>query len=267
MIFTAPAFLPILPSPLPLQETVGDFCLAANLAKTGRPDSADKQPPFVEAAIDRTWTADEIDARVTQASVALCLSWKLIPGQQWHKTVAILASNSVGLLKFHQLDGYLNGFQVDVLILSWAIHRIGGGCLMLQPTSSADEIAEHLGRVPPFALFVSQDLLSLGQQAVRKSSLAPGLPFYTLAVPDHAGRTAAVDPDQDLFSISTFDDLIALSKGLPPMHRTLLSANDATRRVAYYCTTSGTSGTQVTAQNPHTHTRLIKPFLPLRSAL
>ncbi|KAF2259643.1 putative AMP dependent ligase/synthetase [Lojkania enalia] len=227
MIFTAPAFLPTLPSPLPLQETIGDFCLAANIAKKVGSDSADKQSPFVEAAIDRAWTTDEIGARVAQVAAALCSSWKLVPGQQWHKTVAILATNSV-----------------DILILSWAIHRIGGGCLMLQPTSSADEIAGHLDRVPPFAMFVSQDMLPLGQEAVRRSSLPSELPLYRLSESDHALHTAAAQPDQDLAKPSTLDDLIADSKGLPPMHRSPLPANEATRRVAYYCTTSGTSGFQ-----------------------
>lgn len=104
MIFTPPAFLPTLPSPLPLQETVGDFCLAANLAKTAGPGSEDKRPPFVEASTDRAWTADEIGVRVGQVAAALASSWKIVPGQQWHKIVAIVASNSVSLLKYQPRD-------------------------------------------------------------------------------------------------------------------------------------------------------------------
>jgi acyl-CoA synthetase (AMP-forming)/AMP-acid ligase II len=99
MIFTAPDFLPTLPTPLPLQETIGDFCLTENFAKTARSDSADKRPPFVEAAIDRAWTADKIGARVAQVATALFDSWKLVPGQEWNKVVAILASNSVSSLE------------------------------------------------------------------------------------------------------------------------------------------------------------------------
>lgn len=110
---------------------------------------------------------------------------------------------------------------------------------MLQPTSSADEIAEHLGRIPPFAIFVSQDLLPLGQEAVRRSPLSSELPFYRLSV-----------PDQDSAKIPCLDDLIAATKELPPMQKVPLSTNDATRRVAYYCTTSGTSGFQVISHNP-----------------
>jgi hypothetical protein len=121
---------------------------------------------------------------------------------------------------------------------------------MLQPTSSVDEIAEHLGRVPPSAMFVSQDLLPLGQEAVRKSSLSSELPLYSLSMPDHSPRTSAVEPNQNVANISTLDDLIVVGKDLPPLHRTPLSANEATRRVAYYCTTSGTSGFQVISHNP-----------------
>jgi acyl-CoA synthetase (AMP-forming)/AMP-acid ligase II len=97
MIFTPPTFLPTLPS-VPLQEPVGDFCLAKSLARTIGSDTADKPAPFVEAMIDRAWTPDEISARVAQVAAALCSSWQLVPGQKWHKIVAILASNSVSFL-------------------------------------------------------------------------------------------------------------------------------------------------------------------------
>ncbi|CAM1508755.1 Fc.00g056030.m01.CDS01 [Cosmosporella sp. VM-42] len=220
MIFTPPASLPALPSPLPLQETIGDFCLATRLARASEPD---QRPAFIEAAIDRTWTTNQINARLSQLTAALCSAWEIAPGQKWHKTVAILASNCV-----------------DTLILSWAIHRVGGGCLMLQPTSSADEMAAHLDRVPPFAIFVSQDLLLLGREALRKSSLSSELPFYSFSETNNPPPAA----DQDLSKISTLDDLIAAGKDLPPLQKTPLSTDEARRRVAYYCTTSGTSGFQ-----------------------
>lgn len=137
------------------------------------------------------------------------------------------------------------------MILSWAIHRIGGGCLMLQPTSSAEEIAGHLDRIPPFAMFVSQDLLPLGQAALGLRSLSLERALYRFPVPGHPAQAAAIDPDQDVPKIPTLDDLLAASEGLPPILKAPLSANEANRRVAYYCTTSGTSGFQVTtAQSP-----------------
>jgi hypothetical protein len=113
---------------------------------------------------------------------------------------------------------------------------------MMQPTSSAEEIAGHFDRVPPFAMFASQDLLPLAQEAVQRSSLS-GLPLYKLSMPG-----GAAEPDQHLSRITTLDDLIAAAKGLPPMQKGSLSVDEATRRVAYYCTTSGTSGFQV---KPH----------------
>lgn len=98
MIFSAPSFLPTLPCPLPLEETVGDFCLTANHAKAVKSGLVDKKYPFVEAANGQTWTTQQISARVAQVSAALCSSWRIVPGEPWHKIVAILASNSVGLL-------------------------------------------------------------------------------------------------------------------------------------------------------------------------
>ncbi|KAJ5233188.1 AMP dependent ligase/synthetase [Penicillium chermesinum] len=182
MIFTPPTYLPALPS-VPLHEPVGDFCLAK------------------KATIDQAWTPDQIRDRVAQVAAGLCLAWQLVPGQKWHKIVAILASNSV-----------------DTLILSWAIHRLGGACLMMQPTSSAEEIAGHFERVPPFAIFASQDLLPLAQETTQRSSQSE-LPLYKLP-------------------------LAGTARDLPPLDQGLWAANEATRRVAYYCTTSGTSGLQ-----------------------
>ncbi|KAF7586847.1 hypothetical protein BBP40_008240 [Aspergillus hancockii] len=193
IILTPPTSFPTLPS-VPLQEPVGDFCLAKSLARTIGPDSADKRAPFVEATIDQAWTLDEISARVAQVAAALCSSWQFVPGQKRYKIVAILASNSV-----------------DTLILSWAIHGIGGACLMLQPTSSAEEIAGHFDRVPPFAMFASQDLLHLVQEAAQGRSLSK-LPLYRLSVPG-----GAAELDQYLSRITTLDDLITATKGVPSM--------------------------------------------------
>ncbi|SPJ85404.1 related to phenylacetyl-CoA ligase [Fusarium torulosum] len=222
MIFTAPAYAPALPSPLPLQATIGDFCLAKRREREGASDSL-----FIEAAIDRKWTIDDIEARLGQMAAALSSAWHIAPGQKWHKTVAILASNCV-----------------DTLILSWAIHRIGGGCLMLQPTSSAEEMAAHMDRVPPFAMFVSQDLLTLGQEAFEKSSSSSNVPFYSFSEAPKSQQTAVPETSQDSPKMSTLDDLMAAGKDLPPFEKTSLSEGEASRRVAYYCTTSGTSGFQ-----------------------
>ncbi|CAG8908834.1 unnamed protein product [Penicillium egyptiacum] len=71
---------------------------------------------------------------------------------------------------------------------------MGGACFMMQPTSSAEEIAGHFDRVPLFAM---------------------------LSVP--GGAT-------DLSRIMTLDDLIAAAKDLPPVQKGPLSVNEATRR-------------------------------------
>lgn len=140
---------------------------------------------------------------------------------------------------------------MDTLILTWAIHRIGGGCLMLQPTSSTVEMAAHLDRVPPFAMFATVDLLSLGQDALQRSSLPSDLPFYKFS--ESYGPTSKQAPAQDTSPSKTpsLDELIAASKELSPLPKTPLPAGEAGRRVAYYCTTSGTSGFQVTSHSTH----------------
>lgn len=120
---------------------------------------------------------------------------------------------------------------------------------MLQPTSSAEEMAAHMDRVPPFAMFVSQDLLTLGQEAFEKSSSSSNVPFYSFSEAPKSQQTAVPETSQDSPKMSTLDDLMAAGKDLPPFEKTSLSEGEASRRVAYYCTTSGTSGFQVTSLN------------------
>lgn len=132
---------------------------------------------------------------------------------------------------------------MDTLILTWAIHRIGGGCLMLQPTSSTEEMAAHLNRIPPVAFFATLDLLSLGQEALKRSSIPSDLPFYKFS--ESYGPVNKRSPVPEASKIPSLDALIAASKHLPPLPKVSLAAGEASRRVAYYCTTSGTSGFQV----------------------
>lgn len=94
MIFTAPDYAPALPSPLPLQQTIGDFCLEKRREREGA-----SNPLFIEAAIDRKWTIEDIEARLGRMAAALSSAWHIAPGQKWHKTVAILASNCVSILQ------------------------------------------------------------------------------------------------------------------------------------------------------------------------
>lgn len=143
--------------------------------------------------------------------------------------------HSVQLMKANR------SLQMDTLILTWAIHRIGGGCLMLQPTSSAEEMAAHLDRIPPFAMFATIDLLPLAQETLQRSSAPSDLPFYKFS-------ESYVPPNkrsQDKSNLLSLDDLITASKEQPPVETILLADGEASQRVAYYCTTSGTSGFQV----------------------
>ncbi|KAF2158300.1 hypothetical protein M409DRAFT_38360 [Zasmidium cellare ATCC 36951] len=222
MIFTPPTSLPALPSPLPLQDLAGEFALETHLHKTKQSNKAHSSATWTDAATNQTWTTDAIIARVGEVATALSVAWRIKPGQKWHKIVGLLTSN-----------------YADALILSWAIHRLGGGCLMLQPTSSADEIAGHLDRVPPCALFASEDLLSLGKDAVQRSSMASKLQLYRLSLP-----TADSKLFQESSEISSLEDLLMASKNLPATPKSTLSADEAAHRVAYCCTTSGTGGLQ-----------------------
>nr|A0A024F9J0.1 RecName: Full=AMP-dependent ligase vlmC; AltName: Full=Verlamelin biosynthesis protein C [Lecanicillium sp.]BAO73255.1 AMP dependent ligase/synthetase [Lecanicillium sp. HF627] len=227
MIFTQPSFVPALPSPLPLGETIGDFCMSERLAKVGN-DAVEEQPiPFIDAAIDKSWTTDEINTRVAQLTRALATEWNIAPGEKWHKQVAVLASNCVSIF-------------MDTLILTWAIHRLGGGCLMLQPTSSVEEMAAHIDHVPPFAMFVTLDLVTLGQETIQKSSQSADLPFYKFS--KVYGPPAKNAPDTS--NVKSLDALLEKSKDQAPIEKLLLAEGEGSKRVAYYCTTSGTGGFQ-----------------------
>lgn len=179
--------------------------------------------PFVCALSGRSYDASEIMHRVDllARSLALELNWSSTKGTPWDKTVGIFSVNTI-----------------DYVILAWAVHRIGGLCLLLHATSSAAEIATHLERAPCQAIFTCEPLLATCTEATRLRSGASSK-IFLLDVPRQLLPEGHVPS-----ALTTLEQLVQAGAALDQLSKPQWKSDDGKDQVAYLCPTSGTSGTQ-----------------------
>jgi long-subunit acyl-CoA synthetase (AMP-forming) len=125
---------------------------------------------------------------------------------------------------------------MDFVPLSWAIHRVGGTCLVLHPTSSAAELQSLMRQASCKALFTCRDLLPTCKAVLEALKLESSRLFLLELPADE--QTTQAQP----VSVS---QLIADGESLPPVDKVALQDGESKHRVAYLCPTSGTSGYQV----------------------
>lgn len=124
---------------------------------------------------------------------------------------------------------------MDFMPLSWAIHRIGGTCLVMHPTSSAIEIQTLMRKANCHALFTCRQLQPVCE-AVFTALNEDLARLFLLELADDDATPAA---------LRTVSQLIADGEHLPVLDGVTLQAGETRDRVAYLCPTSGTSGYQV----------------------
>lgn len=123
--------------------------------------------------------------------------------------------------------------------LSWAVHQLGGLVSPANAAYSAAELKYQLLDSKAKALFTCLPLL---QTALEAASLA-GLPkdrIYLLEVP--AQLTPGVKAPAQFKTVSQF---IEEGKSLPKAERLNWAAGEGSRRTAFLCYSSGTSGLPV----------------------
>ena len=123
------------------------------------------------------------------------------------------------------------------MITTWAIHRAGGTCLLLHPTSSAAEIEAHLKRAKCNVIFTNHRLVATAQKAMAE----PIAKIYVLEMPEDSLDSRSANSLQ----LETVNEMIIRGRTLPPLEQIKLSPGESRERVAYLCPTSGTSGKQV----------------------
>ncbi|KAJ5374362.1 AMP dependent ligase/synthetase [Penicillium concentricum] len=220
MVFTsAPWCRDLVVSPSETQ-LVGDFMLE------GVGEKFEGKPILVCAQTGRSYTVQDLEYRVTMLarSLAQVLGWNPNEGSPENKVVGILAFNAM-----------------DFVPLSWAIHRIGGTCLLLHPTSSAIEIQTLMRKANCHALFTCRKL----QPVCEAVFTALNQDLARLFLLELAGDDATPA------ALKTVSQLIADGEHLPALEPVALQAEGTQDRLAYLCPTSGTSGYQKLAQITH----------------
>ncbi|RFU79722.1 amp-dependent ligase [Trichoderma arundinaceum] len=227
MVFTAPKWVGELPYDVPTNTLVGDFVFTK-----AWPRLSDAVPngKLVCAISGNSITLQEIRERVDLLARSLShrLNWKPEEGAPWQKVIGVFSLNAV-----------------DFLTACWAIHRVGGICLLLHPTSPASEIEAHMKRSNCHAVFTNYALLPTCLEATNGVGILADNVFI-LEIP------GIPKPDDGPgASLHTVEALIAEGSSLSTINPVNWDDEEGTERVAYLCPTSGTSGMQKLAIVTH----------------
>ncbi|KAL3470128.1 putative AMP dependent ligase/synthetase [Aspergillus californicus] len=219
MVFTSASWCRELARPTPETKLAGDFVLEGNGIESG------DRPLLVCAATGKSYSIRDLESRVDllARSLGRVLGWSPNEGSPEDKVVGICSFNAI-----------------DFVPLSWAIHRIGGTCLVLHATSSATEIQSLMRQANCKALFTCTELLATCEAVMSAMQLDPSL-LFLLDMPGDQAQTQTVSVSQ----------LVADGENLPSILQVALQDGESRHRVAYLCPTSGTSGFQKLAQITH----------------
>ncbi|RDW80797.1 acetyl-CoA synthetase-like protein [Coleophoma crateriformis] len=122
--------------------------------------------------------------------------------------------------------------SIDYVPLTWAIHRLGGICLLLHPTSSAAELETLMRKANCKAMFTCKALLKPCQDAFTAMNGDPSS-IFMLELPEEPPISV---------SNKTVSQLIAEGEHSPDLQPLNLDGFKSKERLAYLCPTSGTSG-------------------------
>ncbi|KAM0081890.1 hypothetical protein ACKRZS_005915 [Fusarium odoratissimum] len=220
MVFQPPSWVPDITTQISPNANVAEWALESRRA------SGSVRSPFICALTGKKYTLKEVREKVNALAKALCneLGWSPNQGTAEDKVIGVLAVNSL-----------------DFLVVCWAIHRIGGICLLLQPTTSPVEISSHMTKAKCDILIACEELLPSCKEILNRLPKAP----------------------RRIFSINTSNTQLPSFEGeikcLPQLYQEgselseleQLQPRDARTTVAFYLTTSGTSGPQKLAIITH----------------
>ncbi|KAH6632038.1 hypothetical protein F5144DRAFT_592886 [Chaetomium tenue] len=222
MVFSSPAWVPDIPWDIPDSIPLGQFSLA------GLNDGSDSDVLLVDGLSGKSYSRADLHQRVECVAGGLAkeFGWSPDEGSPWDKVVAIYSLNTI-----------------DLFALSWAIHRLNGICLLLQPTSSVNEIVTHMRSAKCRAIFTCQTLIFASVEAATCLSI-PQTKIFTLPLPD--GFLRNPEPTGNFKSL---EDLAAIGAQTGPPPPLVWEKGQAKDQVAYLCPTSGTSGRQLMLQS------------------
>ncbi|RKL04502.1 hypothetical protein BFJ68_g11104 [Fusarium oxysporum] len=220
MVFQPPSWVPDITTQISPSANVAEWALESRRA------SGSVRSPFICALTGKKYTLKEVREKVNALAKALCneLGWSPNQGTAEDKVIGVLAVNSL-----------------DFLVVCWAIHRIGGICLLLQPTTSPVEISSHMTKAKCDILITCEELLPSCKEILNRLPKAPrriiSINTSNTQLPNFEGE------------IKCLPQLYQEASELPELEQ--LQPRDAHTTVAFYLTTSGTSGPQKLAIITH----------------
>ncbi|EXA34448.1 hypothetical protein FOVG_14427 [Fusarium oxysporum f. sp. pisi HDV247] len=220
MVFQPPSWVPDITAQISPNANVAEWALESRRA------SGSVRSPFICALTGKKYTLKEVREKVNALAKVLCneLGWSPNQGTAEDKVIGVLAVNSL-----------------DFLVVCWAIHRIGGICLLLQPTTSPVEISSHMTKAKCDILITCEELLPSCKEILNRLPKAPRRIFSintsNTQLPNFEGE------------IKCLPQLYQEGSELPELEQ--LQPRDAHITVAFYLTTSGTSGPQKLAIITH----------------
>ncbi|KAH6719152.1 hypothetical protein BKA61DRAFT_731637 [Leptodontidium sp. MPI-SDFR-AT-0119] len=219
MVFVPPSWVPDIAPRISAKANVGDFVL------DGRRAGGCARPALVDASTGRTCTTEEMSEKVDVLAEALYQDLGWSPDES-SKVVSVVCLNSI-----------------DFLIVCWAVHRIGGTCLLIQPTTSVPEIVSHMEKANSKALFVCEELLPVCKQIFGQ---LPALPEKTYSITDSSALRETLN-----VNIKSLPQLLEEGQGLKRLDQRWMYKGETFNETAYLCATSGTSGRQRLARITH----------------
>ncbi|KAK4938912.1 hypothetical protein LTR10_020735 [Elasticomyces elasticus] len=213
MVFTpvpwAPK-LPDIPDTVPLCEFMLD-------EKHGRRPLSKSWDPYTCGLSGRSITATQQKENVDKLARALAkeFGWDVNEGTEYDKVVGVFAHNTI-----------------DIMTLSWAIHRINGVSSPASAAYNADELRHQLTNSGSKVLFTVMSLLETAIEAAERSRI-PKDRIYICEMPN--------DPPIPK-GFKTLGQLIKAGESLPELEPIKWSKGQGARQTAFLCYSSGTSG-------------------------
>lgn len=130
-------------------------------------------------------------------------------------------------------------YQIDIMTLNWAIHRINGISSPANAAYSVEELMHQLKNSGATALFTCPPLLPVALEAASKAGI-PRKRIYICELPEQAqGGLKAND------RFKTLGQLIKDGSALPALEPLKWGPGQGARQTAFLCYSSGTSGLPV----------------------
>jgi acyl-CoA synthetase (AMP-forming)/AMP-acid ligase II len=129
--------------------------------------------------------------------------------------------------------------QIDLMMISWAIHRLNGISSPANAAYSPSELAFQLKTSRAKCIFTCSSLLPTALEAVKLAGI-PKHAIYLCPVSDPSPKAAQLSS-----GMKSLEDLIWRGKGLLDLEDQIWSAEQGKTQTAFICYSSGTSGLPV----------------------